>query len=215
MDFDEFLSLSSKIKNIKLPGESSHLKMAPPSRKALLNVPEASIGQIKKAGVLALFYPDKARQTKFMLILRKTYEGIHSAQVGLPGGKLEIQDNSIQAAALRETYEEIGVPTHDIRILQELTGLYIAPSNFYVHPFMAISINTPFFMRQEEEVEALIEVDLQHFLDDNVVMNNRVKAFYNIDVEVPTFLLNGHIVWGATAMILSEIKDLLKQLSYL
>lgn len=215
MDFDEFLSLSSKIKNIKLPGESSHLKMAPPSRKALLNVPETYIGQIKKAGVLALFYPDKVRQTKFMLILRKTYEGIHSAQVGLPGGKLETQDSSIEAAALRETCEEIGVASQHIHILQELTGLYIAPSNFYVHPFIAITESTPFFKLQEDEVEALIEVDLQHFLDDNVVMNHKVKASYNIDVEVPIFLLNGHIVWGATAMILSEIKDLLKQLSYL
>lgn len=215
MDFDEFLSLSSKIKNIKLPGETSHLKMAPPSRKALLNVPETYIGQIKKAGVLALFYPDKVRQTKFMLILRKTYEGIHSAQVGLPGGKLETQDSSIEAAALRETCEEIGVASQHIHILQELTGLYIAPSNFYVHPFIAITESTPFFKLQEDEVEALIEVDLQHFLDDNVVMNHKVKASYNIDVEVPTFLLNGHIVWGATAMILSEIKDLLKQLSYL
>lgn len=213
MDFNEFLSLSSKIKNIKLPAQVSHLKMVPPSRKNMLNVPKESIEKAKKAGVLALFYPDETHQTKFILILRRTYEGIHSAQISFPGGKLETQDGSLKEAAVRETFEEVGVPRHNIHVLQELSGVYIAPSNFYVHPFVAITAETPFFKLQEDEVEALIEVDLQHFLDENVIMTNRVKASYNIDVEVPTFLLNGHIVWGATAMILSEIKDLLKQLS--
>ncbi|WP_100614970.1 NUDIX hydrolase [Confluentibacter citreus] len=212
MDFNEFSGLSSKIKNIQLPGEGSHLKMIPPSRKAFLNIQNEAINQAKKAGVLALFYPDENNQTKFILILRKTYEGIHSAQVGFPGGKLETQDTSLMEAAIRETFEEVGVLKSTIEILTALTEVYIAPSNFYVHPFIAITPKTPFFKLQEEEVEALIEVDLQHFLDENVIMTNRVKASYNIDVEVPTFLLNGHIVWGATAMILSEIKDLLKEL---
>lgn len=212
MDFDDFLRLSSKIKNIKLPAQASHLKMIPPSRREWLHVPNKAMNQSRKAGVLALFYPDETHQTKFILILRKTYEGIHSAQVGFPGGKLEVEDASIKDAAIRETFEEIGVPKYDIQVLQELSGIYIEPSNFYVHPFIAITPKTPFFKLQEDEVEALIEVSLQHFLDDNLVMTNRVKASYNIDVEVPTFLLNNHIVWGATAMILSEIKDLLKQL---
>lgn len=213
MDFNEFLSLSSKIKNIKLPAEVSHLKMMPPSRRALLNPTMESIRQAKKAGVLALFYPDETNQAKFLLILRKTYEGIHSAQVGFPGGKFEAQDTSLQAAAIRETFEEVGIPKHTIKVLLELSGVFIAPSNFYVHPFIAITQKTPFFKLQEDEVESIIEVDLQHFLDDNVIMNRHVKASYSIDVEVPVFMLNGHVVWGATAMILSEIKDLLKQLS--
>ena len=212
MDFNEFLGLSSKIKNIKLPAEGSHLKMMPPSRKALLNIQKEAINQAKKAGVLALFYPDEYKQTKFILILRKTYEGIHSAQVGFPGGKLEAQDTSLEEAAIREAFEEVGVSKNTIEVLRALTQVYIAPSNFYVHPFIAITPKTPFFKLQEDEVEALIEVDLQHFLDDNIVMTKRVKASYNIDVEVPTFLLNDYIVWGATAMILSEIKDLLKEL---
>ncbi|WP_100612857.1 NUDIX hydrolase [Confluentibacter lentus] len=212
MDFNEFLGLSSKIKNIQLPAEESHLKMIPPSRKALLNVQIEAVNLAKKAGVLALFYPDENNQTKFILILRKTYEGIHSAQVSFPGGKLEVQDTSLKEAAIRETFEEVGVSKNAIEILRALTQVYIAPSNFYVHPFMAITPKTPFFKLQEDEVEALIEVDLRHFLDDNIVTTKRVKASYNIDVEVPTFLLNDHIVWGATAMILSEIKDLLKEL---
>jgi len=212
MDFNEFLRLSSKIKNIKLPAEASHLKMMPASRLELLKSQNEAIKVAKKAGVIALFYPDENLQTKFLLILRKTYEGIHSAQVGFPGGKLEIHDHSLKEAAIRETFEEVGVPKNDIIVIHELSGVYIPPSNFYVHPFIALTEKRPFFILQEDEVEAIIEVDLQHFLDENVIMTNRVKASYNIDVEVPTFLLNGHIVWGATAMILSEIKDLLKEL---
>ncbi|OYX27753.1 MAG: coenzyme A pyrophosphatase [Flavobacteriales bacterium 32-35-8] len=212
MDFNEFLGLSSKIKNIQLPAEESHLKMIPPSRKALLDVQMDAVHLAKKAGVLALFYPDENNQTKFVLILRKTYKGIHSAQVSFPGGKLEAQDISLKEAAIRETFEEVGVSKNSIEVLRALTQVYIPPSNFYVHPFMAITPETPFFKLQENEVEALIEVDLHHFLDDNIVTTKRVKASYNIDVEVPTFLLNNHIVWGATAMILSEIKDLLKEL---
>ncbi|MGE5944838.1 MAG: NUDIX hydrolase [Flavobacteriales bacterium] len=212
MDFNEFLRLSSKIKNIKLPAEASHLKMMPPSRKIMLSNQSEAIKLARKAGVVALFYPDENFQTKFLLILRKTYEGIHSAQVGFPGGKLEAQDTTLKEAAIRETFEEVGVPKQDIQVLHELSGVYIPPSNFYVHPFVATTLKTPIFKLQEDEVEAIIEVDLQHFLHENVIMTNRVKASYNIDVEVPTFLLNGHIVWGATAMILSEIKDLLKEL---
>lgn len=212
MDFNEFLRLSSKIKNIKLPAEASHIKMMPASRIESLSNQNEAIKLAKKAGVMALFYPDEEHKTKFLLILRKTYEGIHSAQVGFPGGKLEIQDHSLKEAAIRETFEEVGVPKNVINVIHELSAVYIPPSNFYVHPFIAMVEKTPIFILQEDEVEAIIEVDLQHFLNENVIMTNRVKASYNIDVEVPTFQLNGHIVWGATAMILSEIKDLLKQL---
>ena len=150
--------------------------------------------------------------TTFILILRKTYKGVHSAQVGFPGGKLEDQDRSLEAAAVRETYEEVGVPIHHIEVMRELTELYIPPSNFYVHPFIGISKTTPNFIKQDEEVEALIEISLKHFLDDDTVITKRVKTSYDIDVEVPAFKLNEHVVWGATAMMLSEIKDLLKQM---
>ncbi len=212
MDFDDFLRLSSKIKNIKLPAEASQLKMVPAFRKDLMERQGDAIKTAKKAGVLALFYPDGNNQTKFVLILRKTYEGVHSAQIGFPGGKLEPQDVSLKQAALRETFEEVGVSIHTIDVLKELTQVYIPPSNFYVHAFIGCTPTTPLFKLQEDEVEELIEVDLQHFLDDKVVMTKRVNASYGVDIEVPVFQLNGHIVWGATAMILSEIKDLLKEL---
>ena len=152
MNFDEFLIAISKIENIPLPAEASQFKMSPPFRRELLKMHEKEIKHANKAGVLALFYPDKLRQTKLVLILRKTYKGVHSAQIGFPGGKFEIQDKSLKNAAIRETFEEIGVPTDAIEVLRELTQVYIPPSNFYVQPFIGISKSTPTFKKQEDEV---------------------------------------------------------------
>ena len=212
MNFDEFLVSISKIKSVPLPSEASQFKMVPPFRQQLIQRQKEAIKNAKKAGVLALFYPNSNNQTHFVLILRKTYKGVHSAQVAFPGGKLEEQDHSLEETAIRETFEEIGVPLKQIEVLQELTEVYIPPSNFQVYPFIAISKQTPKFVKQDDEVEAIIEIPLQHFFDDNTVITKTVSTSYSTDVEVPAFKLNNHVVWGATAMMLSEIKDLLKQL---
>lgn len=212
MNFDEFLLRISKIKNIPLPAESSQFKMAPPFRKELLKMQKTAIKSAKKASVLALFYPDKNQKTMFVLILRKSYKGVHSAQISFPGGKLELQDNSLQDTALRETFEEIGVPEKEIEIVSPLTQVYIPPSNFYVQPFLGVTTKTPAFLKEESEVEDIIEVPLKHFFNDDLVVSKKVSTSYSVDIEVPAFLLNGYVVWGATAMILSEVKDVLKQL---
>lgn len=212
MNFDEFLIRISKIKNIPLPAESSQFKMAPPFRRELLEKQNDAMKNANKAGVMALFYPDLNKETNFVLILRKTYQGVHSAQVGFPGGKLEKQDKSLQDAAVRETFEEVGIPKNHIEVIRELSKVYIPPSNFYVHPFMGISKITPNFIKQEDEVEAILEISLQHFFDETLIVKENVSTSYNIDVEVPAFKLNNQVVWGATAMMLSEIKDLLKQI---
>ena len=212
MNFDEFSLNVSKVKNIQLPGQVSQFKMAPPFRKELLEKSKEALNFAKKAGVLALFYPDRNHQASLVLILRKTYEGVHSGQVGFPGGKLEKYDTSLEMAALRETHEEIGVPIRDIKVLTALTELYIPPSNFYVQPYLGISSNNLSFYKDDLEVEEIIEVPIKHFLNEDLVIFKKVSTSYNVDVEVPAFYFNDYVVWGATAMILSEIKDLLKQL---
>ena len=211
MNFDTFLESISKIKNIPLPAESSHFKMVPPFRRELLRQQQNAIRHAKQAGVVALFYPGRDNKTYFVLILRKTYEGVHSAQVGFPGGKLEEQDESLQQAAIRETFEEVGVPENTIEIIRDLSKVYIPPSNFYVFPYLGFAHDTPIFRKQEDEVEAIIEVPLHSFLDDDALIKKAVKTSYSVEVEVPAFKLNEHTVWGATAMMLSEIKDLFKQ----
>lgn len=211
MNFDYFLQSLSKIKNIPLPAETSHFKMVPPFRRELLKQQREAIKEAKQAGVLALFYPDSSNVTNFVLILRKTYKGVHSAQVAFPGGKLEEDDKSLQDAALRETFEEVGVSVDVIEVTRRLSQVYIPPSNFYVQPYLGITRDKPEFIKQDDEVESIIEVRLGDFLSDAALIKKTVITSYSIEVEVPAFNLNGHVVWGATAMMLSEIKDLLKQ----
>ncbi|WP_308418510.1 NUDIX hydrolase [Mangrovimonas yunxiaonensis] len=185
--------------------------MSPPFREALQAQQKEEMKTARKAAVMALFYPDENKHTKLVLILRKTYRGVHSAQIGFPGGKLEMFDDSMASAALRETEEEVGVSKKYVEVLRALTKVYIPPSNFFVHPFIGVTKKTPVFMKQDDEVEEIIHVSLYDFLNPDNVVNKKVTTSYKKDVVVPAFSLNGHIVWGATAMMLSEIKDLLKQ----
>lgn len=211
MDFNTFLKSVSKIKNLELPGEVSQIKMSPPYRIELMERNKMLMKTAKQAAVLALFYPNHQNETHLILILRKTYKGVHSAQVGFPGGKLEESDLDLQVTALRETHEEVGVPMEAVNVLKRMTPMYIPPSNFTVHPFFGVTQQTPKFIKQDEEVEDLIEVSLTHFLDDSTVFKTTVPTSYQLNVEVPAFKLNNHVVWGATAMMLSEVKDLLKK----
>jgi hypothetical protein len=103
MNFDEFLVSLSKIKNIPLPAEASQFKMSPPFRTELINRYKEAMKDAKRAGVLALFYPDGSNQTHLVLILRKTYEGVHSAQIGFPGGKYEDDDKTLKYYAAKHS----------------------------------------------------------------------------------------------------------------
>ncbi|WCO02638.1 NUDIX hydrolase [Psychroserpens ponticola] len=211
MNFNTFLKSISKIKNIELPGEASQIKMSPPYRLELMERNRELMKTAKQAAVLALFYPNENNETYLILILRKTYKGVHSAQVGFPGGKLEENDSDLKMTALRETYEEVGVQVENVKVLKQMTPMYIPPSNFTVHPFFGITQSTPSFIKQDSEVEDLIEVSLSHFLDESIVIKTSVPTSYEVNIEVPAFKLNDHVVWGATAMMLSEVKDLLKK----
>ncbi len=165
----------------------------------------------RKAAVMALFYPNAANETKILCILRKTYKGVHSNQVAFPGGKAEIEDKDIMETALRETHEEVGVHPNDVRVISEITKVYIPPSNFEVQPFIGLYSKPKPFVIQESEVAALLEISLVDFLQDRNVVSKKLSTSYASEIEVPAFKLNDYIVWGATAMMMSEIKDLLKQ----
>lgn len=186
--------------------------MAPVIRIQEMEKIDFSSKNPNKAGVLAVFYPDVNNQTQFVLILRKTYRGVHSNQVGFPGGRVEDLDRDLEHTALRETEEEVGIPQDDIVVVKELTRLYIPPSDFWVYPFMGYMNHTPKLIPQESEVELILEVDLEEFLDDKNLIKQNLTTSYADEIEVPAFSLNGHVVWGATAMMLNEIKELLKML---
>ncbi len=194
---------------MQLPGESAHRKLAPLIRINELNEIDLSQRDPEEAGVMAVFYPDQLNETRLVLILRKTYKGVHSNQVGFPGGRVEKEDKDLEDTALRETEEEVGIPQMEIEVLLKLTQLYIPPSNFMVQPYMGLLHTTPSMKPQESEVEEILEVKLSDFLNDENVITETLSTSYANEIEVPAYKLNGHVVWGATGMMLSEIRELL------
>ncbi|WP_034891837.1 NUDIX hydrolase [Gillisia sp. Hel_I_29] len=209
MNFDEFKYKISNLKNLELPGESAQIKLAPAMRVSELKALDIASKKPNKAGVMAIFYPNDRQVTNLVLILRKTYRGVHSNQVGFPGGRAEVFDKNMKSTALRETEEEVGIPRDEVTVVKKLTKLYIPPSNFWVHPYVGLLNATPKLIKQESEVEKILEIDIDEFLDERNLISKKLSTSYAKDIDVPAFSLNGHIVWGATAMMLSELKELL------
>ena len=137
MHFEEFLKYTPKIQNAQLPATKAHAKMAPSNRMDLLKAIDFTKVVPKRAAVMMLFYP-KASQTHLALILRTSYNGVHSSQIAFPGGKVEPSDPDLQFTALRETHEEIGVRPDIVEVVKPFSELYIPPSNFLVSPFLGL-----------------------------------------------------------------------------
>lgn len=165
----------------------------------------------KKAGVMALFYPEKENQTHLLFIERNKYPGVHSGQIGFPGGQKEQGDYDMLDTALRESCEEVGADRDRISVIREISGLYIPPSNFEVSPFIGLYYKEAPFIIQTSEVASLLEVPLTDFLNDAHRTTQTLSTSYAREIEVPAFVFNGKTVWGATAMMLNEIRELLDQ----
>jgi 8-oxo-dGTP pyrophosphatase MutT (NUDIX family) len=183
-----------------LPGPDAQQRMAPRPRTA--NHYETG-PETRQGGVLILFYPH-ADQIYFPLILRPTYSGVHSGQVGLPGGGHEEIDTGMADTALRETYEEVGVHPSQITLLGRLTPLYVYASDYLVHPYVGWTNYSPEFRPDPYEVAKLIQAPLAKFL----VPDTLQEETWNLrgrDILVPFFDIQDQLIWGATAMILSEL----------
>jgi len=209
MTFKEFFDATSAISEVELPSITSHIKMAPLERVKSLQEPIYSSLTAKKAAVMMLFYP-KESETHLVLIKRNAYPGVHSSQIAFPGGKVDPEDVDFRQTALRETFEEIGISEDKISVVKDFTPLYIPPSDFLVYPFMGVCSTEIEFVLQQEEVAGIIEVPLITLLDDAIISNKILDTSYAKSLEVPVFEIEEHIVWGATAMMLSELKDVLK-----
>ncbi|SHM27327.1 NUDIX hydrolase [Flavobacterium xinjiangense] len=209
MDFQEFLEYVPKLMTAELPAEVSHIKMAPLERIESLKNFDIGIKKPKIAAVMMLFYP-KNGITHLVLIVRNSYKGVHSAQIAFPGGKYEVQDEIFENTALRETHEEVGIHPNIMEIIKTFTPMYIPPSDFMVHPFLGICKEEIVFVPDPKEVANIIELPLTVFLSDAIITDTNLTTSYANDISVPAFKIEEHIVWGATAMMLSELKDVLK-----
>ncbi len=208
MDFSDFLKYVPKIKQEKLLAEQAHLKMVPIERILDVEKINKSANKPRKAAVMMLIYP-KNNKSHLALIVRNTYPGVHSAQIGFPGGKVELEDSTLTHTALRETHEEIGIHPDKIEVIKNFTTVFIPPSNFVVAPFLGISYSELEFIEQKEEVAGIIEFPLLDLLNEKTIVNKIMNTSYGNNIEVPTFKINDHYVWGATAMMMSELKEVI------
>jgi len=191
-----------------LPGRQAQYAMAARSRSRPVRAPEHA----RKAAVLVLFYP-AGREWHLVLIERVSNRNDrHSGQISLPGGRYDRSDADLRNTALREAEEEVGVAADRIELLGALTDLYIPVSNYDVQPFVGYAAEQPAFIPQPEEVADIIEVPLTALLDISNEKRTRITLGANIELnDVPYFDLQGKVVWGATAMILSELRTALNR----
>jgi 8-oxo-dGTP pyrophosphatase MutT (NUDIX family) len=205
MEFSEFIILLEKRLQGPLPGRSAQLKMSSLARiRELLNLsPPADAIQ---SSVMVLLYPSAGR-IRLVLMLRPEYPGIHSGQISFPGGKSEDTDDSLIYTALREAREEIGIDPVRVQIIGQLTEMYIPPSNFMVTPVVGYQTSPPQFKADPKEVARIIEINLEDLLDEKNMKLKKIRLRPGLPLKVPSYFIDGNVVWGATAMILSELKQ--------
>lgn len=185
-----------------LPGRDAQLKMAPLSRHRKMDVPDHA----RQAAVMATLFPKEDEWNIIFIKRNPNDRDRHGGQISFPGGKVEAEDNTFLDTALRETEEEIGIPQNDIQVLGALTELYIPVSNFQVFPYLGFMEKEPTYQLQEEEVSGILEVPFPHFENP---ANSRLIDLPVNDVltmkNVPYFDIHGKVLWGATAMMMSEL----------
>ena len=143
------------------------------------------------------------------MCIRDRYKGVHSNQIGLPGGRFENKDKDIFQTALRETNEEIGVNSNKITLIKKLNNIYVPPSNYDIFPFMVYTDDKVEFIIDKNEVQEVINIEIDQLINSEIVKTKASQiSNRQIDALVPAYKLGEHYVWGATAMILSEVKDI-------
>ncbi len=164
----------------------------------------------RRGAVLVLFYQTPSGW-HFPLIQRPEYDGHHSGQVGLPGGKVEANDRDIIHTALRETEEEIGVPQAAVKVIGQLTDLYIPPSRFLVSPIIGYTSVIPKFIPDALEVSEILETPLASLLEPSLIKETEQPPGISNPLSTPYFALHSRVVWGATGMMLSELSVVVRE----
>jgi 8-oxo-dGTP pyrophosphatase MutT (NUDIX family) len=198
--------LQDKLK-MPLPGLSSQMKMA--TLKRAMHDGKVDIpADARQAGVIVLFYR-KGEDIFIPFIKRNEYPGVHSGQISFPGGGREEHDRDIIQTALRETEEEIGVARRLVKPIGHLSELFIPPSNFVVTPVVSFIEEIPEFYPNPSEVDRVLEVPLKELLHPRAIQLKEITIFPEVKVQVPCYFIDGQVIWGATAMMLSELLEVI------
>lgn len=193
-----------------LPGLDSQMKMVPGIRQREIERLDWR-EDAKKAAVLICFYPDHD-EISLALIRRNEYDGVHSGQISFPGGRYEESDPDLIYTALREAEEEVNIPASKVDVLGEITPVYIPPSNFIVKAVVGWIPEKPRFIPDPSEVSGILSLGVNEFLDPANFTNKDIPhREYNM-INVPCFQIRNNIIWGATAMMLSEMVDVLRSI---
>jgi 8-oxo-dGTP pyrophosphatase MutT (NUDIX family) len=191
-----------------LPGTDVQWKMAS-SDRMLKDFPRVPGSDARVAAVLILLFPDDNKIcTVFMQ--RPDYTGIHGGQISFPGGKKEPGDESILDTALREAFEETGIAPASVSVLGTLTPLFIPVSNMIVTPVVGWTESRPSFSHDPAEVVFLIEAPLSNFLDPSIIKTTPMMLRGEM-IDVRYFAFKDHVIWGATAMMLNELLEIIRR----
>lgn len=191
-----------------LPGKSSQLKMAPrPVSSGQMRQMEAP-EDAWESSVLVLLMPNDKGKIELTLTLRSN-DINHGGQISFPGGRAE-EGESAEDTALREAHEEIGICPDEVKIVGQLSGLYVNHSNNRVTPVVGFMDHRPDFNLNPLEVEEIFTVEL----DSLLMKKNLTVEDWNLrshTYKVPYWDVHRVPLWGATAMILSELLDLYRE----
>ena len=189
-----------------LPGRSAHQKMASAHRQW----DPIDEMKLRQSAILALFYPSDAGMM-LLFTLRPSRLAHHGGQVCFPGGGREFVDASLMQTALRETSEELGLAMSDVRILGCMTSIYIASSQNMVLPYVGWIPSLPPLSPDAREVEKVLNVPLRTLLDP-ATRSTYTWRDNGRTVPLPSYWTNGVHIWGATAMMVSELLDIISEM---
>lgn len=203
-------SLPFLIEQLKkpLPGIDSH-KSFYPYRFKEENTLDYS--NFRKAVVGIHIFPSED-EFSILLIERSEYDGTHSKQIAFPGGKVDEGDNSLEYTARRETFEEVAIPFEAGEVIGQLTEVNIPVSKFNVIPFVFYHENLPELKKNEREVNEILTIRFSDLLNDQFKTSTSIRINHQVTMpNVPCFIINEKIIWGATALILNELKLICKE----
>lgn len=207
---DELIARLSERMASPLPGLQAQLRMASKLRLKAAQTYNPDTSNAKIGAVLIALYPDEMGIVRTVLMKRPDYDGTHSGQVSFPGGKMEEADATVIETALREAEEEVNIKPEEVKVIGQLTNLYIPPSNFLVHPVLGILERPPLLMPDKHEVQSIHLPELSYLLRDDIIEEKDIILSSGFKMRTPYFEVDGHTVWGATAMMIAELKEILK-----